>query len=511
MRDDDSIREQRSGRDDLVRAVGGVLLLVVAAAIVAAIPLALGLGEREPLDARVAGIAGEASAAADPQNPSVDPLAWDPPRRERFEARAATGASHVIYAKSPGGAIASARRTAAWRDEIEAAAGRHGVDPDTVEAVIFLESAGRPEVTAGPTPEAASGLAQIIPSTATELLGMSVDLERSVAITKRIAKAESAAEAKRLRAERAAVDQRFNPEAAIDGAATYLEIARERFGADDLAIASYHMGIGNLENVIRAYAGDEGEGPIGALVAADALTYAQLYFDSSPDSHREAHELLTGFGDESSDYLWKVRASEGVMRLYRNDSDRLVETAALATAKATLEEVFHPEEETEVFEDPGDLEAALRDGHLVPLPVSSRLGWLPANQMGELAPELDQPVELYRALRPEALATLGYLAQLVRELSGSSAALRISSTVRDLSSQELLAGDNPEATNEYSLHTTGWSFDVLRRYENGRQAEAFQFVLDRLSALALIDYAVEPAAIHVTVSELGRELLREEP
>jgi soluble lytic murein transglycosylase-like protein len=499
--------EERSGRDDLVRAVGGLLLLVTAAAIVAAIPLALGLGEREPLDVRVAGIAGEASAAADPRNPSVDPLAWDPSRRERFEARAATGTSHVIYAKSPGGATASARRTAAWREEIEAAADRHGVDPDTLEAIIFLESAGRVEAMAGPTPEAASGLAQIIPSAATELLGMSVDLERSVAITKRIAKAKTAAEAKRLRAERASVDERFDPEAAIDGAATYLEIASERFGADDLAIASYHMGIGNLENVIRAYAGDRGDGPIGELVAADGLSYTQLYFDSSPDSHPEAYEMLAGFGDESSDYLWKVRASEGVMRLYRNDPDRLAETAGLATAKASLEEVFHPEEETEVFEEPSDIEGALRDGDLVPLPVSSQLGWLPANQMGELAPEIDQPVELYRALRPEALATLSYLAGLVSDLSGSDRPLKVSSTVRDRSYQELLIGEEPEATAEYSLHTTGWSFDVLRRYENDRQAAAFQFVLDRLSALALIDYAFEPAAIHVTVSELGEELL----
>ena len=501
------VEPERPGRDTVARAIGGTLLLVVAAAALAAIPLALGLGEREPLDLRVARIAGGASAAIDPEDPAVDPFAWEPSRRARFEARAATGASHVIYAKSPGGVIASARRTAAWREEIEAAAGRHGVDADTLEAIIFLESAGRPEVTAGPTPEAASGLAQIIPSTATELLGMDVDLERSVAITKRIAKAKSERQARRLRAERAAVDQRFDPEAAIEGAATYLEIADERFGAGDLAIASYHMGIGNLENVLRAYAADGGKGPIGGLVAAEELSYAQVYFDSSPASHPEAHELLAGFGDESSEYLWKVRASEGVMGLWRRDPDRLAETSELATSKATLEEVFHPEEETEVFAEPDDIEAAIRDGDLVPLPVSRRLGWLPANQMGELAAELDQSPQLYRALRPEALATLGYLAGLVRELSGSAKPLRVSSTVRDLSYQQLLIGENPEATSEYSLHTTGWSFDVLRRYEDGRQAQAFQFALDRLSSLAVLDYAVEPAAIHVTVSELGAELL----
>ena len=80
----------------------------------------------------------------------------------------------------------------------------------------------------------------------------------------------------------------------------------------------------------------------------------------------------------------------------------------------------------------------------------------------------------------------------------------MTSAVRDLEYQALLAARNPEATQEYSLHTTGWSFDVLREYQNDLQASAFQFVLDRLRALAVIDYAVEPRAIHVTVSAAWR-------
>lgn len=488
----------------IARAAAGTLAIVACAAAIAAIAIALGLGEREPLDVRVAGIAIEASTAAEPGS---DPFEWSPERRGELEAGAAVGASHVIYAKSPGGAVASARRTEAWRDEIDAAAASHGVDPDTLEAVIFLESAGRPQAIAGPTPEAASGLAQIIPSTAIDLLGMDVDLAASIAITKRIAKAKTPQKIERLVARRAEVDERFDPEAAIDGAATYLAIAEERFGTTDLAVVSYHMGIGNLETVLRAYAGAGERPPIGELVAAEGLSYAQVYFDSGPDSHARAYELLTGFGDESSDYLWKVRASEGIMRLYRRDRERLERTAELATAKATLEEVFHPEDETEVFEDPGDIEAALGEGELVPLPDAPRLGWVPDRRVGELASELDVEPALYRALRPEALATLTYLAGIVQDVGGEAEPLRVTSAVRDRDYQELLVGVNAEATAEYSLHTTGWSFDVLRDYASPRQAQAFQFALDRLSALALIDYAVEPGSIHVTVSKLGERLL----
>ena len=490
----------------LIRALGGVLAIVLAAGAVAAIVLALGITEPEPLDVRVARIATRASAAAEPAR---DPFAWSAARRTELERGAALGASHVLYAMSPGGVVASARRTDRWRDLISAAAERHGLEAATLEAIVFLESAGRPDVSAGPTPEAASGLAQIIPSTATELLGMEVDLAASIELTERIAAAKTPEQAERLRARRAAVDERFDPARAIEGAATYLEIARRRFRADDLAVASYHMGIGNLEDVLRAYAGTGPDIRVGDLVEREGLSYGEVFFRSTPLENRESYELLSGFLDESSQYPWKVLAAEHIMRRWREDPDGLAATAELATAKATLEEVFHPESETEVFEEPGDLEDALRAGELVALPSLPRLGWRPARQMGELAAELEVSPALYRALRPEALATLSYLAGVTREVGGEERPLRVTSTVRDRSYQDLLVGTNPEATTEYSLHTTGWSFDILRDYASRRQGRAFQYALDRLASLALIDFAVEAGAIHVTVSERGGELLSE--
>ena len=66
--------------------------------------------------------------------------------------------------------------------------------------------------------------------------------------------------------------------------------------------------------------------------------------------------------------------------------------------------------------------------------------------------------------------------------------------------QQLLVRRNIEATRHFSLHTTGYAFDVLRRYSSRRQALAFQFVLDRLTSLNLIAWVREPAAIHITVS-----------
>ena len=66
---------------------------------------------------------------------------------------------------------------------------------------------------------------------------------------------------------------------------------------------------------------------------------------------------------------------------------------------------------------------------------------------------------------------------------------------------------NREATRHYSLHTTGWAFDVLRSYRSRRQALAFQFMLDRLRTLNVIAWVREPQAIHITASSDADALL----
>ncbi len=149
-----------------------------------ALVLALGVGGSEPVDLEIEEISREARSDSTLRRATP----WPGPRRAResLRERATLGTSHVIYEKSPGGVVASVERTLSWRREIEAAARPAGVDPDTLEAIVFLESAGRPQVMADGTPNSASGLTQIIPSTATSFLGMQVDLARSVELTNQI-------------------------------------------------------------------------------------------------------------------------------------------------------------------------------------------------------------------------------------------------------------------------------------------------------------------------------------
>ena len=101
---------------------------------------------------------------------------------------------------------------------------------------------------------------------------------------------------------------------------------------------------------------------------------------------------------------------------------------------------------------------------------------------------------------------LVYIAAGVHEIGGPGT-INVTSTVRDQAYQHRLVRSNIQATRAYSLHTTGWAFDIERRYRSRRQALAFQFMLDRLQALDMIAWAVEPDAIHITVSSDAHVLL----
>jgi hypothetical protein len=387
---------------------------------------------------------------------------------------------------------------------IDAGAAAVRADPAVLEAIVFVESAGRPAVVAGSDPAAAAGLGQILAETGRNLLGMNIDLRASRKIARELARRGRrmpAGRLQRLLAERRRVDARFDPRGAVTGLARYLQIAHAHFGRWDLAVASYHMGIGNLESVLRDYLGDRGGTPISTLVSRAGLSYARVYMDSTPLRHRSAYRLLSRFGDESPNYYWKVLAAEQIMKLFRQDRGQLDQLASLQLEKASAENVLHPESQTTVLGDPDSLRDAQAAREIVPIPNDpARYGFRVDPGMGQLASRIRQPPALYRGLRPAALHLLSYLAAGVRRISGVRAPLTITSTVRDRSYQRLLIGQGPEATRGYSLHTTGFAFDVLRRYSNRRQALAFQFMLDRLQALNLIAWVREPQVIHIVAS-----------
>lgn len=416
-----------------------------------------------------------------------DPFAYRSGRQADFEARATNGEAGVIFQKSPGGVPATAARVAAFRGLIDRATRGTSIPPDLLEGIVFLESAGDPNALAGPSAADAAGLTQILAQTGSSLLGMHIELGRSQRLTAQIATAYAQGATGRvaqLQRQRAKIDDRFDPAKALAATVRYLKIARRDLGRWDLAVVSYHMGIGNLQSVLRAYDG------------GSAVPYAQLFFATTPLRHTQAYDLLQGFGDDSSLYYWRVLGAEHIMALYRSDPAALARLTTLQTARQDDAEVLHPPGSPAPFASAGSLASAYGTRAILPLPSDpAKLGLSYSPTLGSLAHRQGEPAALYRGLRPDALDMLIELAARVRAISHSKAPLILARAVTDTGYDRLLG-----LGGGYSPAATGYQFAIERTYASQAQAVAFQDMLDRLQALNLIAWTREPSTIDITVA-----------
>ena len=254
--------------------------------------------------------------------------------------------------------------------------------------------------------------------------------------------------------------RRMRPAAQLRATVRRLERARRTLGRLDLAVASYHLGVSPLRHV---------------------RSYASFYF-------------RTPLHGPAADYYWKVLAAERVLRLYETDRAALRYEQRLQFKKNSAEEVLHPRPTTLQFRSPRAIARALRAHVLVPIPRDWRRTHIRiGRQLGQLAPRHRR---LYASLRPAALQILLYVGHELRAYRP----LLLTSAVRDDDYQRRLTRINPVATRAYSMHTTGYAFDILRSFQSGAQKRAFFRVLERLQAVNAIAYIPELAAMHIAVA-----------
>ena len=331
------------------------------------------------------------------------PAALRPRPQRHLRARAAAGFSHPLYAKSPGGVAATAKRVERWRPQIEKAAAAAGIDADTLEAVVFLESAGDPEAMAGPDPRAAAGLTQILPGTATQLLGMHVDLPREHPHHPRHRQGRSAR--RRRRASRRCCSGA--------SASTTASTRSRRWPAPPATCATRAATSRARTSPSRpttwASATCSRSSPPSAPVTTrptPSSTSTARRPPRRPRTRSSSRSATTP--PRTGSGCWRPRTS---CAWPATDPAELQRRAELQTQKNSAENLLHPPEQTTVFAAPADLGRA-ETGHVL-LPLDAR-GLLRAGvrvdpHMGELAPKLGQKPALYRALRPEALARWRYI------------------------------------------------------------------------------------------------------
>jgi hypothetical protein len=285
-----------------------------------------------------------------------------------------------------------------------------------------------------------------------------VDLGRSRSLTARIADSTSDRQVARLYRARRKADQRFDPKFSIEAAARYLKQAKDKFGRDDLAVATYHMGMGNLDTILSRYGDDD-------------VSYTRLFFDSAPMRKPSAYALLSSLGDDSSTYYWKIRAAREIMRLSRDDPQRLERLAGLDAEGGAGERRLYPngvpDSESDTRKPPA---------YLAALGLRMR-----GDARTDYAPD------------PGTESVLVYIGAGTKSISGQ-APLTVT-----------------------SAH--GIRIEVARRYKSRKQALAFEYVLDRLQAWNLIAWGrgettlaivVAPGATKVLApaAKLARDALR---
>jgi hypothetical protein len=382
----------------------------------------------------------------------------------QLERQAAIGVGRGFF---NGGVFTTAARVAQWHSLIARSARAAGIDASLLEGIVFVESSGRADVTNG----SAVGLTQLHRSVARRL-GLRVDARHANRLTHRITHAWNPKTVKQLKHWRARYDERYAPAKAIAATAAYLATARQTLGRDDLAIQAYHTGINALRGTKQSY--------------------AAVYFG-------------TGRVD---DYALKVVAAERIMKMWRHHRAALAYEAAQQARKNSAEEYLHPLGRTHRFGGPRNILRAEQRHTLRMIPIDVARTHIKIDaSFGSQAHKLGRARRLYRALRPQALDVLLYIGARVHALSGARSPLLLTSAVRDNRYQRVLQHVNVNAARSYSLHTTGYAFDIARVYGSDRQARAFQYVLDRLVAANAIAYIREAAAIHVAVaSDASRKL-----
>ena len=319
---------------------------------------------------------------------TAQPFTYVPAQRAAYE-RAPRRPQPRALRQEPGGVVALGRsaRRAGGRSST-ASPRATGSTPTCSRRSSCSRAPGAPTRAASDDLRSAAGLTQILAETGQNLLGHARRRQGRRARSR--AASCAGAGVRQREALRRRVDERFDPAKALAATARYLRLAKGKLGREDLAVVSYHMGIGNLQQALTAY----GKGNV---------PYAQLYFDSSPLRHAAAWRKLASLGDDSSTYLWRVLAAARDHAPVPQRPGRARARGRAAVAQGLGRGGPAPARAHDGVRRPlrgrprAGIGRAARDRRARSL---ARYGLRIDPRMGELARRVDQSPRLYRALRP---------------------------------------------------------------------------------------------------------------
>jgi hypothetical protein len=337
-------------------------------------------------------------------------------------------------------------------------------------------------------------------------------------------------EMQQLILKRRGVDERYDPAKAIRVQTRYLVRLARAYGSVDWALQAYHGGEGGVSRTVAYYLGDRRrlftstEGAIRGMLASRGgpvvrvrpqLSYADLYFGTTPRTHPQAFGYLFGRSDDHRYYWWKVLMAERAIALYRRDPEEFRRQWQALRPGQRMEAAWYPRPEDLSFRDVAALRQSYDEGTLVRVPgdLYSR-----GVALGPIAALDAANGYHYKGLRPEAMGALLQLAALYCR-HGGKAPLRLLSLTQTEQYAALLSARYPirppkEPVNPadipVDLHPTGLVFD-LARPATAWDRKVLEYALGQLSDRGaiywLMEYERGPSRYHICPSPEHRTSL----
>lgn len=131
------------------------------------------------------------------------------------------------------------------------------------------------------------------------------------------------------KAQRKALDERFDPQKAIFTQTLYLLKLYTRFPSPDWIFQAYHGGEGGVTKLLRLGLGSRRHGNSTDAIRTgnlgNRLTYEDYYLDLNPVQQRPALLYLLGRSDHHRYYWWKIRVAAEVLKAYRERRTELAQ------------------------------------------------------------------------------------------------------------------------------------------------------------------------------------------
>jgi hypothetical protein len=285
-------------------------------------------------------------------------------------------------------------------------------------------------------------------------------------------------------------DERLIPECNAEDSVIFMKVLLDYYdGQPDLAIASYHNGVTNMDDLLRDYLGRwfpwiarDRKGERNLLLpdlAKFHINYLSLWSDLKSREMLSGYRTMDGeittdsnrseaLGDESDIYLWKIVGAYG---------------ALLCSDQSLMERIDEYSGRWDVVEcrglklytNQGEIREAIKKGELVRLPPGFRdLG---IGKISLPSPFYEKELQSYNYYVTPELA--GFMDHLARELKSAAGNEKIQLPVKAaLQSKALfIAPSRAELDNErYRTHLQGVALDVPR---GDKDSAALYAVLNR--------------------------------